>query len=35
MEMRNPNITPDMDEEGFQIFLSFLLVDIRHHFENL
>ena len=35
MEMRNPNITPDMDEEGFQRFLSFWLVDIGHHFENL
>ena len=26
MEMRNPNITPDMDEEGFQ---SFSLVDLN------
>ena len=34
MEMRNPNITPDMDEEGFHIILDFWLVDTRHHLET-
>ena len=30
MEMRNPNITPDMDEEGFHIFWPYdwLIVSI-------
>lgn len=34
MEMRNPNITPDMDEEGFHIILDFWFVDTRHQLET-